>query len=50
VLRACVNPAELTAKFKHLAQSSDELPCVGDWVGVHDRDAGTQASIHQLLL
>jgi len=42
-------PAELTGKFRHLAESSTELPCVGDWVGVHYRDAGAQASIHQLL-
>jgi ribosome biogenesis GTPase len=42
-------PAELTGKFLHLVDSSAELPCVGDWVGVHYRDAGTQASIHQLL-
>jgi ribosome biogenesis GTPase len=42
-------PAELTGKFLHLAESSDELPCVGDWVCVHYRDAGAQASIHHLL-
>lgn len=42
-------PAELTGRFLHLAASSIELPCVGDWVCVQYRDAGTQASIHQLL-
>ena len=42
-------PAELTGKFLHLAESSVELPCVGDWVCVHYRDAGAQASIHHLL-
>ena len=42
-------PAELTGKFLHLAESSAELPCVGDWVCVHYRDAGAQASIHHLL-
>lgn len=42
-------PAELTGKFLHLAESSIELPCVGDWVCVHYRDSGAQASIHQLL-
>lgn len=42
-------PAELTGKFLHLAESAAELPCVGDWVCVHWRDAGTQASIHHLL-
>jgi len=38
-----------TGKFKHLAKASDELPSLGDWVGVHYRDAGRQASMHQLL-
>jgi len=42
-------PAELTGKFLHLAASGAELPCVGDWVCVHYRDAGAQASIHHLL-
>jgi ribosome biogenesis GTPase len=42
-------PAELTGKFLHLAESSSELPCVGDWVCVQFRDAGAQASIHHLL-
>lgn len=42
-------PAELTGKFHHLALSSADLPCVGDWVGVLYRDAGAQASIHHLL-
>jgi ribosome biogenesis GTPase len=42
-------PAELTGKFLHLAESSAELPCVGDWVCVHYRDGGAQASIHHLL-
>lgn len=42
-------PAELTGKFLHLAESSSELPCVGDWVCVQYRDAGAQASIHHLL-
>lgn len=42
-------PAELTGRFLHLAESSAELPCVGDWVCAQYRDAGTQASIHQVL-
>ena len=42
-------PAELTGKFIHLAESSAELPCVGDWVCVQYRDSKTQASIHHLL-
>lgn len=42
-------PAELTGKLLHLAESSADLPCVGDWVGVRYRDGGTQASIHTVL-
>ena len=42
-------PAELTGKLLHLAESSVDLPCVGDWVGVRYRDAGSQASIHSVL-
>ena len=42
-------PAELTGKFLHLAETSTELPCVGDWVCLRYRDAGTHASIHHLL-
>ncbi len=42
-------PAELTGRFLHLAESSAELPCVGDWVCAHYRDGGARASIHQVL-
>ena len=42
-------PAELTGKLLHLAESSVDLPCVGDWVCVRYRDAGSQASIHSVL-
>jgi len=42
-------PAELTGKLLHLAESSADLPCVGDWVGVRYRDGGTQASIDTVL-
>lgn len=42
-------PAELTGRFLHLAESADELPCVGDWVCVRYRDGGTLASIHHLV-
>ncbi len=41
--------AELTGRFLHLAASAAELPCVGDWVCVEYRDAGTHASIHHVL-
>jgi len=42
-------PAELTGRFLHLAESSDDLPCVGDWVCVRYRDAGAHASIRDVL-
>ena len=42
-------PAELTGKFLFTAQSSTDLPCVGDWVCVHYHDDGTHASIHHIL-
>ena len=42
-------PAELTGRLLHLAESSEDLPCVGDWVGVRLRDGDTQASIHRVL-
>ncbi len=42
-------PAELTGKFLHLADSSTDLPCVGDWVCVQYLDGGTHASIHHVL-
>lgn len=42
-------PAELTGRFLHATGSAADLPCVGDWVCVRYRDAGTRASIHQLL-
>lgn len=42
-------PAELTGRFLHLAEGSDDLPCVGDWVCVRYRDAGAHASIHAVL-
>jgi ribosome biogenesis GTPase / thiamine phosphate phosphatase len=42
-------PAELTGKFLHLAESSAELPCVGDWVCAHYLDGASHAIIHHLL-
>jgi len=41
--------AELTGKFLHLAESSADLPCVGDWVCVQYLDAGSHASIQHVL-
>ncbi|HYR05173.1 MAG TPA: ribosome small subunit-dependent GTPase A [Gallionella sp.] len=42
-------PAELTGKFLYAADSSVDMPCVGDWVCVQHRDADTHASIHDLV-
>ncbi|MFH2133695.1 MAG: ribosome small subunit-dependent GTPase A [Pseudomonadota bacterium] len=42
-------PAELTGKFLHTAESSVDIPCVGDWVCVQYHDAGSSASIHDVL-
>jgi len=42
-------PAEMTGKFHHAAESSVDLPCVGDWVCVQYHDADTYASIHHVL-
>jgi ribosome biogenesis GTPase len=42
-------PAELTGRLLHLAESSEDLPCVGDWVCVRYRDSATRASIHGVL-
>ncbi|MEN6585350.1 MAG: ribosome small subunit-dependent GTPase A [Sulfuricella sp.] len=42
-------PAELTGKFLYTAASSVDKPCVGDWVCVQYHDAGTAASIHDVV-
>ena len=42
-------PAELTGKLLFSAESSVDLPCVGDWVFVHYYNSGTLAIIHDLL-
>jgi len=42
-------PAELTGRLLHLAESSEDLPCVGDWVCVRYVDSATRASIHGVL-
>ncbi|MBF0351046.1 MAG: ribosome small subunit-dependent GTPase A [SAR324 cluster bacterium] len=41
--------AELTGKFLYLAESSVDLPCVGDWVCVQYHDVGSFAVIHNIL-
>jgi len=42
-------PAELTGKFIYSADSSVDMPCVGDWVCVQYRDAESHATIHDLV-
>ena len=42
-------PAELTGRLQFVAESSTDLPCVGDWVCVRHGDASSHASIHGVL-
>ena len=42
-------PAETTGKFLFHAESSVDMPCVGDWVCVQYHDADTFAIIHELV-
>lgn len=42
-------PAELAGKFYFHAESSVELPCVGDWVTVHYHNDDTAAIIHGIF-
>jgi ribosome biogenesis GTPase len=42
-------PAELTGRFQFVAESSVDLPCVGDWVCARRLDGGSHASIHGVL-
>lgn len=42
-------PAELTGKFLYTADSSVDMPCVGDWVCVQHHDAESHASIHDVV-
>ncbi len=41
--------AELTGKFLYTADSSVDMPCVGDWVCVQFHDEGASAIIHDLV-
>jgi len=41
--------AELTGRFQFVAESSVDLPCVGDWVCVRRLDGGSHAAIHGVL-
>ena len=42
-------PAELTGRLQFVAESSIDLPCVGDWVCVRCLDGRSHASIHGVL-
>jgi len=42
-------PAELAGKFRFSAQSTLDLPCVGDWVCVQYHNSGSTAVIHEVL-
>ena len=42
-------PAELTGRFQFVAESSVDLPCVGDWVCARRLDGGSHAAIHGVL-
>ncbi|NJO17487.1 MAG: ribosome small subunit-dependent GTPase A [Thioploca sp.] len=42
-------PATLTGKFRHLAKSAAEYPCVGDWVCIQNRDSNNEGSIQSVL-
>jgi ribosome biogenesis GTPase len=41
--------AELTGRLQFVAESSVDLPCVGDWVCARDLDSRSHASIHGVL-
>ena len=42
-------PAELTGRLQFVAESSTDLPCVGDWVCARYLDARSHATIHGVL-
>lgn len=42
-------PAKLAGRFRFTAQSSLDLPCVGDWVYVEYHNSGGLAVIHEVL-
>jgi ribosome biogenesis GTPase len=42
-------PAELTGKLSYCAESTEDIPCVGDWVLVDYYDQNTHAIIHEVL-
>ena len=42
-------PAELTGKLSYCAETTEDIPCVGDWVLVDYYDQNTHAIVHQIL-
>ena len=42
-------PAESTGRLQFVAESSTDLPCVGDWVCARCQDARSHATIHGVL-
>ena len=42
-------PAGLTGRLQFVAESSTDLPCVGDWVCARFQDARSHATIHGVL-
>ena len=42
-------PAKVTGKVMHIAESTSDYPCVGDWVCVQYREDEKFASIHSIL-
>jgi ribosome biogenesis GTPase / thiamine phosphate phosphatase len=42
-------PAELTGKLLYGAETTEDIPCVGDWVLVDYYDGGTLGIVHDLL-
>ncbi len=42
-------PAELAGKFYFQAESSNDLPCIGDWVTVQYHNNDTEAIIHEVF-
>ncbi len=42
-------PAEISGRFRHLAESRSRYPCVGDWVAVDSTSGQDRAIIHDVL-
>src|SRR5208337_2916567 len=42
-------PAELTGKLSYCAETTEDMPCVGDWVLVDYYDQNAHAIVHDVL-